>query len=178
MRRLHTLSIEDTALYYFYEENDKMFIHYRLDDYRVVCSREAVLRIDSNRILFDISSLCQRDIRNDARNSNKNWEEAISRLKELKKRNRNKIKITTKIRNTATLVKEKVGALITKNIEIIQKKITTLIEKHDKINMLKAEVQKNKSLARKWEDDYKALKKDNKKLQAEIDKLKEQSKGA
>ena len=157
-----------------------MYIHYRLDEDRVVCSKETVLRFDSKRKLYDISSLCKEDIDQDISDSNKNWDEAIAKLNELKKykenkKNKNKNTITQTISDVFTTVKTKIGSFITKNVEKIQKKISKFKEKQDKINRLKKEVDKYKNSARKWEDGCKALKKDNIKLQAEIEELKKLS---
>lgn len=180
MNSLDMLVIWDTALYYFEEDNNKMYIHYRLDDDRVVCSKDAVLRLDSNRILYEIADLCEKNIRKDTNNSNKNWDEAILKLKELEasKNSRNKITITKRINSFFAATKTKIGTTITKNIERLQKKISQFKEKQDKINKLKAKAKENNRKAKKWEDAYKALHKENKKLLAEIEELKKHSKGA
>lgn len=177
---LDTLIIWDTALYYFEKDDNKMYIHYRLDDDRVVCSKDAVLRLDSNRILYEIADLCEQNIRKDTNNSNKNWDEAILKLKELEgfKNSRNKITITKRISNFFVAIRTKIGSTIIINIEKLQKKIRRFIEKQDKINKLKAKAKENNRKAKKWEDEYKALHRENKKLLAEIEELKRRSEGA
>ncbi len=94
---LDDTNLNSIALYYFKEkakkaendENDEraeseyIYIHYRLDDYRVVCSKDAILKQDSQRILYDITNLCQKELLQ-YDGFDQNWKDTVAQIRKIK----------------------------------------------------------------------------------------------
>jgi uncharacterized membrane protein YhaH (DUF805 family) len=65
------------------DESEKIYIHYRLDDYRVVCSKDAILKQDSQRILYEITNLCQKELLQ-YDGFDQNWKDTVAQIRKIK----------------------------------------------------------------------------------------------
>lgn len=88
MARLETIYRNDTAIYYFFDDKKgKQFIHYRLDDDRVVCSNEPNRKLMQKRYIFSIDDLCKKDISKDTSNYDESWKKTITAIRSIREMN-------------------------------------------------------------------------------------------
>ncbi len=161
MHRCETKAINDTAVYYFEVDDRKLYIHYRLDDERVVCSDNALLKQDSQRILYSISDLCGEKVLKDISNFDKNWKETIAQIKEIREKEPAEKEKKKAERKAQKALKKRV-----KQEARIRRK-----EERSKIRALKSEIAE-------WKEKYRDSQSKIDDLLKEIDELKNENKGA
>ncbi len=76
-----------------YDSNGDLYIHYRLDDERVVCSRNQELTKDSKPSLYNINALCRKEIESELTDGNKIWHDSVRKITTLRKEKRENKKI-------------------------------------------------------------------------------------
>ena len=76
-----------------YDSNGDLYIHYRLDDERVVCSRNQELSKDSKPFFYNINDLCGYEIESELTDSNKIWHDSVQKITTLRKEKRENKKI-------------------------------------------------------------------------------------
>ena len=109
------------------DESEKIYIHYRLDDYRVVCSKDAVLKQDSQRILYEITNLCQKELLQ-YDGFDQNWKDTVAQIRKIKEIEKDKT------------IKDRL-AEAKADVEAIFKSITSFFL--DQYNSIKKILQKN-----------------------------------
>lgn len=76
-----------------YDSKGDLYIHYRLDDERVVCSRNQELSKDSKPFFYNINDLCGYEIESELTDSNKIWHDSVQKITTLRKEKRENKKI-------------------------------------------------------------------------------------
>ncbi len=113
-----------TSIYYFIDkEGQKRYIHYRLDDDRIVCTSAALMDYNSQRFIKTLSELNECDITKDLTDYDGCWLETIKRIKEIRSENKKSLKraiqeklkiVGTKMKTVAHVVKKWFGRLLKK----------------------------------------------------------------
>ena len=134
-----------TSIYSFSSEKEaRLYIHYRLDESRVVCTPEAKLSYDSKLVIVDISDLCKREIRKDITVYDKEWLDTIEKIALLKavrrKASRKKLRLVIaqcgKVFKKACLSIKSLINDIGKKISIINKQKKVIRELKNENSML------------------------------------------
>lgn len=135
---------------------EKMFIHYRLDDERVVCSTDNRLARDSKRILYPISELCKADIIDDGYSYDENWLYAIKELEKAK----NNIRLGKCIKKAGKAIRRRYKKADHKKIRIVA----------EVIRKSNVRSYKNWKEKRAWKSKYEDAQKEVLRLKKEIKK--------
>ena len=158
MNELEYIGRNKVSAFYFVFSSlgEKVFIHYRLDDERVVCSTDNRLVRDSKRILYPISELCKADIIDDVYSYDENWLYAIKELEKAK----NNIRLGKCIKKAGKAIRRRYKKADHKKIRIVAEVI------------IKSNVRsyKNWKEKRAWKSKYEDAQKEVLRLKKEIKK--------
>ncbi len=120
------------SIYSFRSETGKrLYIHYRLDDERIVCSPETKLEPNSERIIYAVSDLCKREIKRDTSVYDREWLSVISEIRRIRSDRR---KIREWIRIVFSRCKSFAGAILSSVKSYLEKarRVISIINKQRK----------------------------------------------